>query len=131
MASVIFPRVFGNGGKGGLVQAGRMERGFGRGGDKRAMGTGKDQLVKKHPGFLLAFLLEQIFHVGRQAPDYFHSEIQTVFLHIPVSGHIIKMLGGGDLGGKFAGKIHPIGCSQLHQPVKLIGSDKGVDRIAE
>lgn len=56
------------------------------------MGTGKDQLVEKHPGFLLAFFLEQILHIGRQPPDYFHSKVQTVFLHIPVSGHIVKCL---------------------------------------
>ena len=33
--------------------------------------------------------------------------------------------------GEFAGKIHPVGCDQLHQPVKLIRGNEGIDRIAE
>lgn len=127
---IFFP-AFGNRGKGRPVEAGRMMGRFGGGGDKRAVGTGKNQLIEKHPGFLLSFFLEQILHIGRQSPDHFHAKIQTVFFHIPVSGHIVKMLGGSDLGGEFAGKIHPVGCDQLHQPVKLIRGDEGIDRIAE
>ncbi len=61
----------------------------------------------------------------------FMPHVQAVFLHIPVGGHVVEMLGGGDLAGEFAGKVHPVRLDQLDEPVELIGGDEGVDRIAE
>ena len=60
-------------------------------------------MVKKVPGLLLPLLGKQIIHVGRQAPHHLHSQVKTVLLHIAVGGHIVEMLGGGDLRGKLAG----------------------------
>ena len=98
---------------------------------KGPMLTGKHQLVKEVPGILLTLFGEQILHIGRKSANHLHAQITAVFLHIAVGGHVVKMLGGGNLTGEFAGQVHPVRLDQLDQPVKLIGRDEGVDRVAE
>ena len=95
------------------------------------MPAGENQLVKKHPGVLLALGGEQVFHVRRQTTDHFHAQVETVFLYVPVGGHIVEMLGGGDLTGKFAGQIDAVGFDQFNETMELVRGDEGVDGVAE
>lgn len=48
-----------------------------------------------------------------------------------MGGHVVKVLGGGDLGGKLAEEIDAVGLDELDQPVELVGDNKGVDGITE
>ena len=121
----------------GLIGQGSLVNGFpthrcgdGRR-DKDPVLTAEHQLVKEHAGFLLSLLAEQILHVRREALHHFHAQVKTVFLHIAVGGHVVKVLGGGDLAGKFAGQVHPVRLDELDQPVQLVGGNEGIDRIAE
>lgn len=53
----------------------------------------------------------------------------AVILNVAVGGDIIEMLGGGKLGGPFAGQVNVCGFQQLDKAVEPIGGDKGVDRV--
>lgn len=99
--------------------------------DEQAVLTGEHKLLKKVPCVPLPLLGEQILHVRRQAPHHLHAQVAAVFFHIAMGGHIIEVLGGGDLRGELAGEIHTVRLDELHQPVQLIGRDKRIHRIAE
>ena len=44
---------------------------------------------------------------------------------------VVKMLGGRDLRGVFARKIHAVFLDELNKAVKLRGSKEGIDGIGE
>ena len=48
-----------------------------------------------------------------------------------MGGDVIKMLGGGELGGKLAGQINVGSFQQLHKAVQLTGGDEGIDRVGK
>ena len=127
----VLAAAFGNGRQRRLIGRLFLLRRSDRWCDKQAVFTGEHQLVEKVPGFLLALLGEQVVHVGRQTPYYLHPQVKAVLLHIAVSGHVIEVLGGSDLGGKFSGEIYAVSLDEFHEPVELVRGNKGVDRIAE
>ena len=63
--------------------------------------------------------------------DHLHAQVEAVLLHVPVGGHVVKVLGGGDLAGELAAQVHAVGLDELDEPVELVGGDEGVDRVAE
>ena len=99
--------------------------------DKQSVFAGENQLVKVHPRLLPALFGEQVVHICGKPAHHLHAQIKAVFLHIAMGGHIVKMLGGGDLGGKLAGQIDAVRLDELDQPVQLVRRNKGVDRITE
>ena len=48
-----------------------------------------------------------------------------------MSGHVVKMLGGGELRSILAGYILPGGFQQFDKPVQLTGGDESVDRVGK
>ena len=48
-----------------------------------------------------------------------------------MGGGIVKVLGGGQLGGDFALDRDSVGLHQFNEPVELAGSNKGVHRIGK
>ena len=95
------------------------------------MVAGEQKLVEKHARLPLALLAEQILHVRRQAANGVQPQIQAIFLHIAVGGHIVKVLGCGNLAGQLAAQLHAVRLDEFDEPVELIGGDKGIHRIAE
>ena len=59
------------------------------------------------------------------------SQIQAVFFHIPMGGDVVEVLGSGDLRGDLAAEADAVGLDKLDEPVKLIGHQEGIDRVAE
>ena len=74
---------------------------------------------------------EKILHVGGESVHEGETEIPGEFPDKPVGGHVVEMLGGGDLSGVLAVKIHAALLHRLHEPHELGGDEEGVDRITE
>ena len=81
--------------------------------------------------FLPAFLGGQILHVGGQAPDVMKPKVCAVVLDIAVGSDIVEMLGGGDLGGDFAGNVGTVFLHQSDETVKLTGGNESIDRVGK
>ena len=96
-----------------------------------SVGAREHQLVKEHPRLFLSLRREQILHIGREAAHHMKSQIQAVFFHIPMGGDVVEVLGGGDLRGDLAAEADAVGLDKLDEPVKLIGHQEGIDRVAE
>lgn len=77
--------------------------------------AGENQLGKEVPGFQLALFGKQFIHICGKSPDDLHTQVKTVFLHIPVGSHIVKMLGGGNLGSILPGQIYAVYLNQLNE----------------
>ena len=88
-------------------------------------------MLKPVFGFLLSLFGGQVFHIGRQAPDEVHAHVLYVVLNVAVGGGVIKMLGGGNLGGDLAGHIDAVGLHQLDELMQLTGGDESVYRIGK
>ena len=77
--------------------------------------AGENQLGKEVPGFQLALFGKQVIHICGKSPDDLHTQVKAVFLHIPVGSHIVKMLGGGNLGSILPGQICAVCLNQLNE----------------
>ena len=84
-------------------------------------------------GFRLlpALLGQQVLHVGGQAPKVPEAQIVAVVPDEAMGGHVVKVFGGGDLGGVLAGQVQAAALHELQKPVELGRDKKGIDRIAE
>ena len=74
---------------------------------------------------------EQILHIRGQSPDIAQPQIQSVFLDVLVGCHIIKMLGGRDLGGVLSPQAHTVFLGQRNKSVQLGRCQEGIHRVGE
>ena len=90
-----------------------------------------EHMPEEIEGFLPPFLLQQIFHIRREASQAGQMQIGAVFADELVRRGVVKMLGCRNLRREFSRQVRPAFLHQLEKAVKLGGDEKGVNRIAE
>ena len=87
--------------------------------------------AEEGPGLPPSPLREQVLHVRGQALQIPKAHVVAVVLDEAMGGHVVEMLGSGDLGGVFPRKIQSALLHELHEAVKLGRHKERIHRVAE
>ena len=90
-----------------------------------------EDVAQEGPGLPAALLAEQVLHIRGEAPDIAQAQVRAVVPDKAVGRDIVKVLGGGELGGPLPAQVHPLLLDQLDEAVELGRDQEGVDRVAE
>ena len=88
---------------------------------KELLLSAPDQMPEPILRFPAALWGGQVFHIRGQAPDEVHPQLLNVILDVAVGGGVVKMLGGGQLGGDLTPNVNTISLHQFKKAVQLAG----------